>query len=196
MTDKVKFDPGIGEFVIDFYEIINSLYSQLMSLKTIHQKRARFKLYLPKITKCIKNNISFYLGCLLWAYYITNENKAAPKEIDGNIFSELNEQQIQNYDYLVQINFLENYFERYEKDTLYYTGQKLQISNTLKNILSTYKEFLELNKGFINTKNTDDIVLPEKLKAAKFNFDIKTEIEKAIINKNLEILLNLDNLAL
>lgn len=196
MNDSVKFDPGIGEFVADFNDFINSVYSQLMSFRTIHQKRARFKLYSAKISKYIKNNIAFYLGCLLWAYYISNENIACPKEIEGNIFSELNEQQIQDYDYLMQVNFMENYFENYERDFLYYTGQKVQIPQLWKNILSLYSEFLELNKGFINTRKTSDIILPEKLKNAKFTFDIKAEIEKAIKNKDLEMLLNLDNLAL
>lgn len=196
MTDTVKFDPGMGEFVVDFNEFINNLYSQMMSFRTIHQKRARFKLYSSKINRYIKNNLSFYLGCLLWAYYLANENKNNPKQIVGNVFSSLTEEQINDYDYLIQVNFLENYLENYERDVLYYCGQKFQIPEIWKNILSLYTEFLELNKGFIKTKTTEDIRLPEKLQNIKFDFDIKEKIEEAINKKDLEILLNIDNLTL
>lgn len=196
MTDTVKFDPGMGEFVVDFNEFINNLYSQMMSFRTIHQKRARFKLYSSKINRYIKNNLSFYLGCLLWAYYLANENKNNPKQIVGNVFSSLTEEQINDYDYLIQVNFLENYLENYERDVLYYCGQKFQIPEIWKNILSLYTEFLELNKGFTKTKTTEDIRLPEKLQNIKFNFDIKEKIEEAINKKDLEILLNIDNLTL
>ncbi|MBQ4122943.1 hypothetical protein IJD44_04375 [bacterium] len=196
MTDTVKFDPGMGEFVVDFNEFINNLYSQMMSFRTIHQKRARFKLYSSKINRYIKNNLSFYLGCLLWAYYLANENKNNPKQIVGNVFSSLTEEQINDYDYLIQVNFLENYLENYERDVLYYCGQKFQIPEIWKNILSLYTEFLELNKGFTKTKTTEDIRLPEKLQNIKFDFDIKEKIEEAINKKDLEILLNIDNLTL
>ena len=62
MVDTVKFDPGMGEFVLDFNNFVNDVYSQLMNLKTIHQKRARFKLYVSKIERYMKNNISFSLN--------------------------------------------------------------------------------------------------------------------------------------
>lgn len=196
MKNTVQFDPGIGGLAINLAESINEIYSRLMSFQTIHQKRARFKLCSSKITSYIKNNIAFYLGCLLWAYLLVNDNIDNPKEIEGNIFSELSQEQIQNYDYMMQVNFLENYFESYERDMLYYTGKKILIPDLWKNILSIYSEFLKLNNGFVNTKKTNDIILPDKLKNANFEFDIKKKIEEAIVNKNLEILLNIDNLAL
>lgn len=196
MTDTVKFDPGIGELTIDFNDFINNLYSRLMSFRTIHQKRSGFKLYASKIHKYMKNNIAFYLGCLLWAYYIYNSNIDSPKTITGNSFYGLSEEQKENYDYMIQINFMENYFDCYERDTLYYTGKKDIIPQQWKNILSLYSEFLEKNKGFINTKTTQDIILPEKLKDLKFDFDINEIINKTIKEKNLEILMNIDNLSL
>ena len=55
MVETVKFDPGMGELVVDFNEFVNSVYSQLMSFRTIHQKRARFKLYVSKIEKAMEN---------------------------------------------------------------------------------------------------------------------------------------------
>lgn len=196
MSDKVKFDPGIGNFVIDFNNFINDVYSQLMSFRTIHQKRARFKLYSNKIITNMKNNIAFYLGCLLWAYHIKNVNADNPKEIEGNIFLNLTEEEKNNYDYMIQVNFMENYFDSYERDFLYYTGQETKIPEEWKSILALYVEFLEKNKGFINTKTTEDIILPDLLSNKKISEDINTIIQDTIEKKDLNLLLNMANIVL
>lgn len=196
MSDKVKFDPGIGNFVIDFNNFINDVYSQLMSFRTIHQKRARFKLYSNKIITNMKNNIAFYLGCLLWAYHIKNVNADNPKEIEGNIFLNLTEEEKNNYDYMIQVNFMENYFDSYERDFLYYTGQVTKIPEEWKSILALYIEFLERNKGFINTKTTEDIILPDLLSNKKISEDINTIIQDTIEKKDLNLLLNMANIVL
>lgn len=190
MVQTVKFDPGMGEFVLDFNDFINDVYSQMMSFKTIHQKRARFKLYVSKIERYMKNNIAFYLGCLLWAYIISTENKSKPKEIVGNPFLNMPEEQKEDFDYLMQVSFLENYFDCYERDMLYYTGKKVTIPTEWKEILTLYSEFLELNKGFLSTKTTEDIKLPKKIADKKFDLDINSIIENAISAKNLETILN------
>ena len=196
MSDKVKFDPGIGNFVIDFNNFINDVYSQLMSFRTIHQKRARFKLYSNKIITNMKNNIAFYLGCLLWAYHIKNVNTDSPKEIEGNIFLNLTEEEKNNYDYMIQVNFMENYFDSYERDFLYYTGQETKIPEEWKIVLALYIEFLEKNKGFINTKTTDDIILPDLLNNKNISQDINTIIQETIEKKDLNLLLNMANIVL
>ena len=196
MSDKVKFDPGIGNFVIDFNNFINDVYSQLMSFRTIHQKRARFKLYSNKIITNMKNNIAFYLGCLLWAYHIKNVNADNPKEIEDNIFLNLTEEEKNNYDYMIQVNFMENYFDSYERDFLYYTGQETKIPEEWKSILALYIEFLEKNKGFINTKTTEDIILPDLLSNKKISEDINTIIQDTIEKKDLNLLLNMANIVL
>ena len=196
MTNQVKFDPGIGNFVIDFNNFINDVYSQLMSFRTIHQKRARFKLYSNKIITNMKNNIAFYLGCLLWAYHIKNVNTDSPKEIEGNIFLNLTEEEKNNYDYMIQVNFMENYFDSYERDFLYYTGQETKIPEEWKIVLALYIEFLEKNKGFINTKTTDDIILPDLLNNKNISQDINTIIQETIEKKDLNLLLNVVNIVL
>ncbi len=196
MADIVKFDPGIGELTVDFNEFINNVYSQLMSFPQLNQKRTRFRLYANKITKYLKNNIAFYLGCLLWAYNIKKENENSPKEIVGNVFLSLTEEQKEDYDYMIQVNFMENYFDNYERDFQYYTGKKTEIPELYRTILEMYGEFLELNKGFVGTKTTKDLVLPAKLDDKNFDFDIEQKINEAIEKKDLEILLNIDNLAL
>ena len=145
MTQTVKFDPGIGDLVVNFNEFVNEVYSQLMAFRTIHQKRARFKLYTAKIERFMKNNIAFYLGCLLWAYYIVNENSKAPKTIVGNVFLNMSEEEKADYDFLIQVNFMENYFECYERDSLYYTGKKFTIPEEWKKILSLYSSLAITN---------------------------------------------------
>ncbi len=195
MVDTVKFDPGIGELVVDFNEYINGVYSQLMSFSTINQKRARFKLYVNKIEQNIENNIAFYCGCLLWAYYIVNENKKSPKDIIGNAFLNMKDEEKEEYDYLIQVNFLENYFDSFERDVLYYTGQKKLIPENWKKILELYSEFLKLNNGFVNTKSTSDIKLPEQLSKIDIKEDINNLINKAISEKSLTSLLNVQILA-
>lgn len=196
MVDTVKFDPGMGELVVDFNNFVNDVYSQLFNFKTIHQKRARFKLYINKIQTYMKNNISFYFGCLLWALYISKENSKAPKDIVGNVFLNLSEEQKEDYDYLIQVNFIENYFDSFERDVLYYTGQKIQIPNEWRIILELYSEFLELNKGFVNTTMTSDIVLPEKIENLSVDFNIDLFIQEAIKNQDLSLLLNKANILL
>ncbi len=189
MVDTVKFDPGMGELVVDFNEFINGVYSQLMSFRTIHQKRARFKLYVNKIEKAMENNIAFYYGCLLWAYYLVKENQNSPKDIVGNVFLNMTQEQKDEYDYLIQVNFMENYFESFERDVNYYTGQKKQVTDTWKKILELYTEFLTLNDGFVNTKKTSDIKLPEEFEKLKIEDDIFSLINNAINDKSLETLL-------
>ena len=190
MVDTVKFDPGMGELVLDFNNFVNDVYSQLMSLKTVHQKRARFKLYVSKIERYMKNNISFYLGCLLWAYIIKTENDKSPKAIVGNTFLNMTQEQKDDFDYMIQVNFLENYFDCFERDTLYYSGKKQEIPSDWKEILSLYSEFLEINNGFLSTKLTNDIKLPEKLAKMTFKQDINSVIQKAISDKNLDSIID------
>ncbi|MBE7705132.1 MAG: hypothetical protein E7Z90_04885 [Cyanobacteria bacterium SIG29] len=195
MVDTVKFDPGMGPLVVDFNEFVNNVYSQLMSFRTIHQKRSRFKIYSSKIEKYMSNNIAFYFGCLLWAYYLVNNNLSVPKEIVGNVFLNMSDEDKENYDYLIQVNFMENYFDSFERDFQYYTGQKKQIPQNWKKILELYSEFLTLNNGFINTKLTSDIVLPVSFKNLDIKIDIKALIDKAIKDNSLESLLELDILS-
>jgi len=191
MAETVKFDPGLGELAENFNEHINDLYSQLLSLGSIAKKRIKFKMSCPKIEKMMKNNIGFYAGCLLWAYHISQMTPA--KEIGGNSFLYMTDEQTADYDYMLQVNFMENYLDSYERDVLYYAGKKFTVPEIWENILSLYSEFLELNKGFTKTKYTSDIILPEKLKNKKITTDIEILINKAIESKDLSLLIS-DNI--
>ncbi len=188
MTQTVAFDPGIGELFIDSNTFINEFYSRLMNFCSVSQKRACFKMYNNKIYKVIENNVAFYHGCLLWAYYIKKQNLSNPKNITGNTFLSFTPEQIEKYDFLIQVNFIENYFDSYERDTNYYIGKKIDIPELWKKTVKLYKEFLELNKGFVNTRTTKDIILPDILDNKSFSQDIDSIIKKAIQEKNLNIL--------
>ena len=187
MANTVLFDPGIGELVVDFNEYINNVYSKLRMLKTFHQKKANFKLYFPKIKSAIENNVSFYIGCLLWAYIIKQDNEE--KEILGNVFLNMPEELIEEYDYLIQVNFIENYLISLEKDFPFYTGQKITIPQIWRDVISAYGEFLTLNKGFVKTKTTKDLILPEFIATHKFEENIENILNKVISEKNLNLLI-------
>ncbi|MBQ3642062.1 hypothetical protein II906_09095 [bacterium] len=192
MAETVKFDPGIGEFVIDFTDYIDRLYTKMSSLVSSNQKKIQFKLAVDKIQNIMKNNIAFYCGCLMWAYYIKNMQET--KDITGNTFLNMPENLRKEYDYSSQVNFLFAYFEVFERDTKYYLNKKIAIPEKWKNILNVYNEFLKLNNGFFDTKTNKDIILPEAINNYNFGINIEDVINNSIKNKNIEILLEYINL--
>ncbi len=190
MAETVKFDPGIGELAVDFNNYINDVYSKLMNLHSPHQKRAQFKLYSDKIYSYMQNNIAFYFGCLLWAYYISANNAKTPKNIEGNPFLNLTEEEKDEFDFAVQVNFMDNYFDSFERDSAYYLGKKTVIPDKWRKILELYSEFLDKNNGFTNTKTTADIVIPDEIKNKKYNLnDVSTLISSVISSKDLNLFL-------
>ncbi len=187
MSDTVKFDPGIGELFVNFNDFIDPIYTKLKSMPTLVQKRITFKMAEQKIVKAMRNNVAFYAGCMMWAYYISNMQEE--KQLEGNAFLDMPEDIRKNYDYLIPLNFIDAYFEAFEKDTGYYVGRKSTIPQKWKNIVAVYRKFLKLNDGFLNTKTNKDVQLPDEVKNYNFNFDIPTRIEQAIQKRNLDILL-------
>ena len=187
--EEAAFDPGIGKLCIDFNTFINDTYSKLMSFQSISSKRACFRTVNTKIYEGMENNTAFFLGCMLWAHYLKSSIDAGAK-LKGNPFLNLSGRDIEEYDYLMNINFLENYFDSFERDTLYYIGRKIQIPAQWKEIIELYKEFLELNKGFVNTKTVSDIILPKKIAKKSYNTDIKELIENAVKTASLKELLS------
>lgn len=189
MTETAAFDPGIGALCEDFNTFINEVYSKLMGFHSISQKRAAFRLFDRKIYNALENNIAFFNGCLLWAYYLKKEKTSA--DITGNTFLNMTPDEAEEYDYLMRVSFIENYFDSYERDTQYYIGKKTLIPDEWKKILQLYTEFLELNKGFVDTKTVNDLVLPAGLKPAEPAEKIKAAIDNAVNTKDLTVLLNL-----
>ncbi len=176
-----QFDPGFVQHMSAFVPNIEYVYAGLNRLKNFTQKKNQFKMYYPKIQSLLKNYLSFYLGCILWAVYI---NQLDEKPILNNLCfgGEYSEKET-----LSEVDFIMDYIEQLKKDVKYYTGQDFTIDGNSINILKAYREFLIANKGFVETKTTKDIKLPANLKtpSEKDLEEILSGIEKVIDNGKL-----------
>lgn len=179
--DGVQFDPGFVQHITAFVPNIEYIYAGLDRFKNFNQKKAQFRMYYHKIQALLKNYLGFYLGCILWAVYIKNLGN---KPILNNLCygGEYLEK-----DTLSEVEFIEEYIEQLKKDVKYYIGQNFSIDTESLNILAAYREFLQANKGFVETKTTDDINLPKSLKTPsdKDLEEILSGIEKVIDNGKL-----------
>ncbi len=176
-----QFDPGFVQHISAFVPNIEYIYAGLNRLKNFTQKKNQFKMYYPKIQSLLKNYLGFYLGCILWATYISQLDE---KPILNNLCfgGEYSEKET-----LSEVDFIKDYIEQLKKDVKYYTGQNFTIDEISINILNAYKEFLIANKGFVETKTTKDIKLPANLKTPsdKDLEEILSGIEKVIDNGKL-----------
>ena len=176
-----QFDPGFVQHMSAFVPNIEYIYAGLNRLKNFTLKKNQFKMYYPKIQSLLKNYLGFYLGCILWAAYISQLDE---KPILNNLCfgGEYSEKET-----LSEVDFILDYIEQLKKDVKYYTGQDFTIDENSINILKTYREFLIANKGFVETKTTKDIKLPANLKtpSEKDLEEILSGIEKVIDNGKL-----------
>lgn len=176
-----QFDPGFVQHMSAFVPNIEYVYAGLDRVKNFTQKKNQFKMYYPKIQTLLKNYLGFYLGCILWATYISQLDE---KPILNNLCfgGEYSEKET-----LSEVEFIKDYIEQLKKDVKYYTGQDFTIDEKSINILNAYREFLIANKGFVETKTTKDIKLPANLKtpSEKDLEEILSGIEKVIDNGKL-----------
>lgn len=176
-----QFDPGFVQHMSAFVPNIEYVYAGLNRLKNFTLKKNQFKMYYPKIQSLLKNYLGFYLGCILWAAYISQLDE---KPILNNLCfgGEYLEKET-----LSEVDFIMDYIEQLKKDVKYYTGQDFTIDENSINILNAYREFLIANKGFVETKTTKDIKLPTNLKtpSEKDLEEILSGIEKVIDNGKL-----------
>ncbi len=179
--DGVQFDPGFIQHMSAFEPNIEYVYNSLNGFKNFNQKKLQFKMFYPKIQSLLKNYIGFYLGCILWAIYITNLGE---KTIIGNLCygGEYSEKET-----LEEVDFIKDYIEKLKKDAKYYIGQNFVVDEKWIKILDAYKEFLKINEGFVKTQNTTDVKLPDCLKNVEGNDlnEILAGIEKVIDNGKL-----------
>jgi len=181
--ESVLFDPGYSKCVLGFSDSIEFMYSvfeeQIMPLK---QKKFQFSVLLPKIKSMTEQNISFYLGCLLWASYIKSKKNAVIE--DNPCLNETydEESSLEESKYLLQ--FVE---EKLPRDVKYFLNKPCEKNEKYTTILKTYNEFLKLNQGFTKTKTTDDIILPDNIKTpGKTELkEIKKVIDEALNQKDL-----------
>ena len=188
MTTKetVKFDPGWGCHVLVYSGSVEYLYKDINKFKNMSQKSFKFKQYFPKIMQLLENNVGFYTGCLLWAIYL----KSFPNtEITGNhcLGQEYNSETPD-----LEPSYILKSIDNLAKDHKYYTGKEIEIPAIYKTIMTTYNEFATINKGFTETKTTDDLKLPNNLKKASKELleEIKVAAEEAANTGNLTSLIS------
>jgi len=181
-SEKIPFDPGFAPVVANDIGQVGCIHYMFSELKDIKLKRAKFPLVFAKIEKTLKINVAFYLGCLLWASCI---KQFLNGEIKGNM---LLGEVVEEKEYTSEINFLIDFVQyQLPKDYKYYKNQIYNSDIRFLPILKTYKEFLILNKGFVNCEKTNQIALPDNLKALKDD-SVSEKIQNAIKEKNLELL--------
>ena len=184
---KVLFDPGFAPVVIDHLGTVGYAYYIFNSTKDMRIKKINFPNVLKKIENALKINISFYLGCLLWASCIASLDDY---ELEGN---KLLGENASEEEYTSEINFLIDVTEReLNRDSKYYINKPYEADFRYLPILKTYKDFLILNNGFVNCSKTNQIVLPKNLKKLDENTIEKTKakIYSAIEKKDVTLLLD------
>lgn len=181
--ESVLFDPGYSNCVLGFSDNIEFMYSifeeQIMPLK---QKKFQFSVILPKMKSMVAGSTAFYLGCLLWAVYIKSK-KGAVIEDNPCLEEEYEEEKA-----LEESNYLYEFItKKLVKDTKFFLNKEYKAPSNYITILETYNEFLKLNKGFTNTKTTDDIIIPGNIKnvGEKELEEIKSKIDEAVNSKDL-----------
>ena len=184
---EIQFDPGFIKHISAFVPNIEYVYNSLAQFKNFNQRKMQFKMYFPKIQNLLKNYIGFYLGCILWAIYI---KQFKDEDILNNLCfgGEYNEK-----DTLGEVDFVEEYLNQLKKDVKYYIGQEYSIDETYIKIIDAYREFLKANEGFVKTKTTNDLKIPEIFKIpSKTDLElISQEINKVVENGNLYDLVTL-----
>lgn len=183
------FDPGFAPYVYGFSQNAIVADYEMRKLISLHQKKFKYKMLFPQLYKLLANSIAFYQGCLMWAYYLSKKFETTPIEISGNFSLGKSSDE---YDYLAEINYIINFFEKIEKDAKYFLSKSANIPSYWKKIAGVYKEFLELNGNFVKTSKTNDIKLPKILNEAKLELDeilqkIEYSIKKGAIEKLLEV---------
>lgn len=163
-NNTVLFDPGYAKHISSFLYLNEQVKASLKVLKTPQQRTFRYKQFLPQILEVMKKEVGFYYGCLLWAAYIKYSNELVPKEISGNSFYGRTREELEQYDYLQEVNYLLEFFKQYPKDLSYYRVSGSPIEEKYIKTVEIYKEFLTENESFINVKTTAELKLPDSLK--------------------------------
>ena len=185
----VLFDPGYSKYTLPFSSNIDAAYNMLFTIKSPHQRKFKFQMLYPQLLKLLEHTVSFYLGCLLWASFISNNFADNPKDILENSYIGKN---VKEDEMLFEVNYAISYIEKLKKDCKYYLGKNCNIPENWSKVLSVYKDFLTLNEFLINAKTTADIKLPSNLiKPSQEDLNaILGIIESVVTSGNLPELFN------
>ena len=185
MTTSLKgleFDPGFAPYILAFQGTIEYLYMDLNRFKNFSQKKLKFMQYNKKMIEIFDNNIGFYIGCLLWAAYIKTQPKQEilSNHCFGKTYNE--EENTSETDFMIQFT------ELFPKDMKYFIGKNFSFEEEKIRLLKVYKEFLIINKGFVESKYNTDIILPESVKTENAT-EYKDIIDKALKTEDLSKLI-------
>ena len=186
---SVPFDPGYSELTLDLWSIAYTVEQDLLSLSQLPRKTRYYCACFPKLYKALLNNIAFYKGCMAWAFYIMN--KHLEEEIEGNKFLDMNDEEKSQYAPCDGIDFLIEYISKFESDVKYYRVKNAVIPQNTKDMLKTYREFIAINEGFINSRKVSDLKPVENMAFSVSCDEIKALIDKVISEKDLSLLLSL-----
>lgn len=178
MTQGLEFDPGFGPYILAFRGTVEYLYTDINRFKNLSQRKIKFRQYYKKFIDIFNNNLGFYIGCLMWAAYIKTQSE---QDILNNHCLG------QKYDEKANISdteFMIKFLELFPKDMKYFLGTNYEIDKYDRQILEMYKEFLIINKGFVESKKNTDILLPANIKTEQAE-NFKKIIDNVINSKDL-----------
>lgn len=189
VSKGVEFDPGFAPFILAFRGTIEYLYLDINKFKNLSQRKMKFRQYYKKFLELFYNNLGFYIGCLLWAAYI----KTLPEqEILNNSCLGSKYDEAEN---TAETDFMIRFLELFPKDMKYFLGINYTINSDDMKVLELYKDFLIINKGFVNSKTNKDILLPKGMKTdGAENF--KDKIDEILKTENLSKFVDCKNLIL
>ncbi len=179
----LEFDPGFAPYIMAFRGTVEYLYMDINRFKNLSQRKMKFRQYYKKFLELFNNNLGFYVGCLMWAAYI----KTQPEQdiLNNNCLGgEYNEEEN-----VSDVDFMIKFLELLPKDMKYFLGMNYEINPEDLKILEMYKEFLTINKGFVNSKKNTDILLPSGMKtdgAENFKDKIDEVLKIEDLSKLLE----------
>ena len=179
----LEFDPGFAPYIMAFRGTVEYLYMDINRFKNLSQRKMKFRQYYKKFLELFNNNLGFYVGCLMWAAYI----KTQPEQdiLNNNCLDgEYNEEEN-----VSDVDFMIKFLELLPKDMKHLLGMNYEINPEDLKILEMYKEFLTINKGFVNSKKNTDILLPSGMKtdgAENFKDKIDEVLKIEDLSKLLE----------
>lgn len=179
----LEFDPGFAPYILAFRGTVEYLYMDINRFKNLSQRKMKFRQYYKKFIEMFNNNLGFYVGCLMWAAYIKTQPE---QEILNNscLGAEYNEEEN-----VSDTQFMIKFLELLPKDVKYFLGENYETNPKDMKVLEAYKEFLTINKGFVESKLNTDILLPEGMKtegAEGFKDKIDEVLKEQDLSKLLE----------
>ena len=187
MEKGLEFDPGFAPYIMAFQGTVEYLYTDINRFKNLTQKKMKFKQYYKKILEIFYNNLGFYVGCLMWAAYIKTQPK---QEILNNEYYGTEYTEGEN---TTEVDFMIKFSELFSKDMKYFLGETFEFEAFVRKILDAYKDFLVINRGFVESKNNIDIKLPSSIKIEEAE-TFKDKIDDVLQTGNLSKLIEYKDL--